>query len=85
MRTPAAFAGMNSLTHLILCKHTLTSLEGISLFTNLKNLDLGNVLDADLSSLLELPKLETLTIDPILQKAAERIAGQAQFIINIQK
>ena len=85
VRTPAAFAGMNSLTHLILCKHTLTSLEGISLFTNLKNLDLGNVLDADLSSLLELPKLETLTIDPILQKAAERIAGQAQFIINIQK
>lgn len=81
--TPDAFAGLKNLSHLMLCKHTLKSLDGIGQLTNLRSLMLGNVIDADLSPLLALPKLETLAVDPALREAAALIADEARFTINI--
>lgn len=62
----------------------IDSLNGIEKFNSLQNLVLGNVLDGDLSPLLSLPQLKTITLSENLRQAAETSLPQAPFEIVFQ-
>lgn len=82
IRTPGAAGG--PLQKLFLKKLPLASLDGIEKFTALSDLDLTGTNLSDLSPLLALPSLETLTLDESMRAAGEAIAPEAAFEIVYQ-
>ena len=83
-RTPASFAGLDSLTNLYLYKLTLDTLDGIEQLTHLQSIELGGVTDGDLSPLLALPELDMALLDEGLRDEAENISARAQFTITYE-
>lgn len=80
-RTPADFAGLEHLTRLFLFKLTLDTLDGMEQLPRLQFVQLGGVVDGDLSPLLSLPTLDTVLLDESLREEADAIAAQARFKI----
>lgn len=80
-RTPAAFAGLDMLTHLNLYQLTFDTLDGIEQLRRLKFIEFDSVVDGDLSPLLALPELETALLGEGLRVNAEEIETQAHFTI----
>lgn len=81
-RSPAAFRGLESLTHLYLNRLTLDTLDGIDQLTHLQHIELGGLSSGDLSPLLSLPNLESVLLDSGLRNKAERMKGAAGFEIQ---
>jgi len=83
-RTPAAFAGLDPLTHLYLYQLTLDTLDGIEQLPRLQFIELGGVVNGDLSPLLALPELKTVLLDENLRDEAGSIEARAPFAITYE-
>jgi len=77
-------SGIIGLEDLIIDYMDIPSLEGAQTLTDLKYLTLLSVSQTDLSPLLNLPSLETLTLSEDLREAAQSIEDKANFSISYQ-
>jgi hypothetical protein len=84
IRSLAALEGLSALRTLAMRKASLQSLEGIESFPILERIYLSETQLLDLSPLLDLPRLQLVEVDESMRKAAEAIAGKAQFTITYQ-
>lgn len=82
VQSPAAFEGLDGLRVLSLSETTLDTLEGIEAFTQLETLTLGGVINGNLTPLLDLPNLKSVSLGDELREKAEALAGQPGFFIS---
>jgi len=82
IRSPAALDGFSGLQRLNLYETTLDTLAGIEKLTQLRFIEVENVIDGDLTPLLSLAYLENVILGEDMRHAAEAIEGKAKFTIS---
>ena len=82
VRSPEAFYGLEGLQSLNLNETTMDTLSGIDRLTQLKFLEVSDIIDDDLTPLLSLPRLEKVVLGEDMRHAAQAVEDGAKFTIS---